>query len=146
MKKYIGFIILLVVVVGLILTTILLKNNPEDYLNEITYEEFLQKIENKENFVLFVKQDGCSHCRDFEPTFVNVLDKYDLKANMINLTNLGKESKENLKKFEDSEKITGTPTVIFYENGGQLMSRIEGNKDTDEIIRKLEIAKLVKDE
>lgn len=146
MKKYIGFIILLVVVVGLILTAVLLKNNPEDYLNEITYEEFLQKVENKENFVLFVKQDGCSHCKDFEPTFVNVLDKYDLKVDMINLTKLRKESKEKVEEFENSEKVTGTPTVIFYENGSQLMSRIEGNKDTDEIIRKLEIAKLVKDE
>ena len=44
----------------------------------INYNEFQTKIENKESFVLFMWQTGCSHCETFKPTLNDVIKQKDI--------------------------------------------------------------------
>ena len=53
---------------------------------EIKYDEFQSKIDNKESFVLFMWQTGCSHCEAFEPTLKEVIKEKDILIYSINST------------------------------------------------------------
>jgi len=134
-------IIFCIFVIILIATSVFLKENPEDYYNNLTYQEVKEKIKNNEKFILYVKQTDCKHCQSFTPKFTGVLSKYNLKANVLNLTDL---TEEDRKDADLLLKVSGTPTVLFYENGSQIDTKIEGSKDKKIIIQNLKQAGYIK--
>ena len=69
-------IICLIILVGAIVADILLNKS---YLNEIKYEEMVEKIENKDSFVLLFSQTTCTHCMDFKPKLAKVAKQYKIK-------------------------------------------------------------------
>ncbi len=123
--------IIIIVLVGLI---ILLSEDEEKYLSEITYNELVEKINNEEDFILYIKQTNCGHCQNFTPNLQKVLTNYKIKAFYLNLTNL---EQENKKDFYELIPVDGTPVVYFYEKGEQLPTKIDGYKEKSVIIRKL---------
>lgn len=128
-----------------ILLLIFLSGCTKSSIEKIGYKKVNDKISNKENFILEVVQDGCSHCEKFTPKFEKILDKYKLKAFKINLSDLNE--KEN-KEFKDKYSIEGTPTTIFFEKGieNSIMFRIEGNINEKNIIEKLKDNGYIKSE
>jgi len=102
----------------------------------ISYTELEKKIKNKENFVLVVTQEGCSHCKNFNPTVKKVANNYNIKIYDLNLTKL---SDEESKKISTIANISGTPTTIFYKNGEEesTLNRINGETSEKNLINKL---------
>lgn len=141
MNKKISLIVVLIIIISFIVLLIFNKDN--SYLKEITYNQFIEKIENKEDFILYFKQNGCSHCNKFTPVFENVLNDYKVNAYFINLSNI---SENENKKLLSSYSISGTPTVIFIRSGKELskLYRIDGEKSKDIIIKKLKKAEFLK--
>lgn len=127
-------IIITLIIISLVGIIVLLDEDDEKYLSEITYNELVKKIDNEENFILYIKQTNCSHCQKFTPNLQKVLNKYHIKAYYLNLTNLEDENKESFYKLVP---VDGTPVVYFYEKGEQLPTKIDGYREKSVIIGKL---------
>ena len=138
MKKIMYILILLIIP---ILVTGCNKNMSQ--IKSIKYSELEKKLENKETFILEIARDGCHNCESFTPKFNNILKKYNLKAFTINISNL---TEEDNNKLTNLYNITGTPTVIFINDGQEISisRRIIGDVEKDKIISKLKIAGYIK--
>lgn len=109
------------------------------YLKEIKYKDYEKLIEDKETFALEVMRNGCSACESFEPTLKEFVKEYKIEVKYINTDNL---TDEQIDKFG----ITGTPTIIFYENGEEktISSRLIGAVSKDKIITKFKTNGFIK--
>ncbi len=125
-----GSIIIILVAVIIIFG----DHDNNEYLTEINYNTLVKKIDNNEDFILYIKQTDCQHCMKFTPVFEKVLKNYKIKAYYLNLTNL---ESENRSKLYSIVKVDGTPVVYFFENGKAISTTIDGNKSKDVIIGKL---------
>ena len=105
-------------------------------LVKLSYNEFKNKLNNKDSFFIEIVQDGCSHCAEFTPKLKEVLNDYDVKGYQLNLTYLDEDDYED---FGNSYSISGTPTIIFITNGQEtsLLQRINGNVSVDKLVSKL---------
>lgn len=128
MKKYfkLGIVALLVIV---------LSGCEKNYMKKISYNEYKDLIANKETFILEIMRTDCSACINFEPKIKKVANDYKIEVKYINTDDLTTEEYKNL---EIDTGITGTPTVIFYNEGIEITksSRINGSVSTDKIISK----------
>ena len=106
------------------------------YLKELQYNDFKNKISNKETFFFVIVQDGCSHCASFTPKLEAVLDEYKVNGYKINLSKLSDTQKEELNGLFSFD---GTPTTVFVKDGEEesLMQRINGDQPKEKIISKL---------
>lgn len=138
MKKYIKLF-------SILLIMFLLTGCSYDCIKEISLDELKTKLENKETFILEIKQDGCSHCEEFNPKFNDVLSENNLVAYAINLTRL--KEKKQTDEFNTMYSFTGTPTVIFIKDGEELpiYKRIVGSLDRKDIKKKLISAEFIKE-
>lgn len=135
-----GTIIIVLLIIIFILKN---NNNNKDYLIDITYDEYLEKVNNKDTFVLYVKQTNCSHCISFTPKFKELLSEYKVTAYSLNLTNM---TEEEYNSFDNDLNVSGTPTIMFFEKGVELgtFSRIVGEKSNEYIINKLKLYDYIK--
>ena len=147
-KKYFSIILIIIVVLGVFVIAFK-SSDTKDYLKELSYSELIEKINNKDSFIVYVKQDSCSHCQNFTPVLENVLKKYKIEAYYIRLNTFTEEEKT----YTDDGSIingtdliiSGTPTVIFMNNGKEsVMHRIVGEASEDKIITKLKSSGYIK--
>lgn len=112
-------------------------------IDEITYNEYKEMVENEESFILFIGSHECSHCAEFEITLEKVIDKYSVHFKYIDIANLSNEDYAALKK---DITFTGTPTTVFIEDGVDNScnvftcdkeKRIDGALDYDTVIARL---------
>lgn len=136
-KKFIIFCIVLLIIVFGLLFVFFFNKQDSPYLKEISYEEYIEKVNNSESFILYVKQTYCNHCKAFTPVISKVLEDYKIEANYINLTKLSGNERDI---FTNELSIDGTPSVLFFEEGIELgkYSRIVGDKTYKYIVNKLE--------
>ena len=136
MKKQQIILIIIGIILVLSITTITLVSR-DKYLIKLTYEEILEKIENKDNFVLCVSASECIHCKEYKPKLKKVAKEYNI---IIYYTNTDSFTKEQYEEFKTKFSFDGgTPTTIFFKNGEEktTANRIEGNVKIDKIINKL---------
>lgn len=124
MKKL--FIIILMSI-GCLLITGCDNSSP---ITEINYSELEKLINDKKSFILEIVQTGCSHCEEFSPRFKVILKDNNIEAYSLNLYNLTNEEREKLNK---STTISGTPTVLFFEDGKETSNRIYGDVSNEKI-------------
>jgi len=113
------------------------------YMTEISYNEYKKLIENKETFILEIMRTDCSACVSFKPKITQVADEYKIEVKYINTDNLTDEEVDKL--YEDTG-ISGTPTVIFYNDGQEetKSSRINGSVSVEKIISKFKANGFIK--
>jgi predicted bacteriocin transport accessory protein len=138
-KKWIilGSIIIALTLLGVILS-FSLKSKPNNIIN-ISGEEVLEKIKNKESFILIRTQDGCHYCEEYKPILNRVLTENNIKAYNLNTTNLAQEDQNIRNEIEKRFNISGTPTTIFIENGEErtTINRIVGSSTYSNLKDKL---------
>ena len=108
-------------------------------ITDIEYSKLEELIDNKESFILEVVQTGCSHCEEFSPRFKAVLKTNGKEAYSINLYNMTEE--ENKKFNELTTSVSGTPTVLYFEDGKETSHKINGavsNEKIEEFLEKIE--------
>lgn len=137
-KWLIGAIIIILILVFL---ATFFSESEDKYITEITYEQLVSKMDKKEKFVLYVKKDGCSACEEFNPKFLSVLRKYNLKVYSLYTDKLDEKNENSFYELVD---VTGTPTVLFIEDGKETMNKIEGSRTEDYIIKKFTNAGYIK--
>ena len=132
MKKKIKF--LLIGILALILTGC----SSSKVITDIDYSKLEEMIDNKESFILEVVQTGCSHCEEFSPRFKAVLKTNDEEAYSLNLYNM---TDDELKKFNElTTSVSGTPTVLYFEDGKETSHKINGavsNEKIEEFLKKI---------
>ena len=129
----ISIVILVLLLAFLIINKAISKGN----LIELTYDEFVQKIDNEESFVLCVSMTTCSHCATYKPKLESIAKDYAIDLYYIDIDKYSEEEKDEFEKiinFNDS-----TPTTVFLKNGKETTAsnRINGDVSTSRIIDKL---------
>lgn len=117
---------------------------------EITYNEYVEKVENEESFILFIGSATCSHCNDYKSKVEKIVKDYQI---MIYYIDINKFTDEQLNKFKTQINFSGTPTTVFIENGKEKTDsngnvspyRINGNVDYNKLIKKLQKAGYIKE-
>ena len=104
----------------------------DSYLIELSYDELVKKIENKDSFVLVYTQTTCSHCIEYKPILKKTLYKNKLYGYEIVIDKLNTEEKAKLK---DIANVSGTPTTIFIKDGVEIStsSRLTGIQTEDKL-------------
>ena len=107
----------------------------------INYDSFMDKINNKENFLLLVWQTGCSHCEDFEPTIEEIIKEYDIKVYGLNLHELEGDEPD----IVANKTLThSTPTLVYFKDGKN-ESKIIGAQPKGSVINFLKKVKVIKE-
>lgn len=103
------------------------------YLIEIQYYDFIEKMENKDDFVLLLSQTGCSHCTNYKPKLKSVANDYKIMVYYIEVDLLTDNEFDVLSSYIN---FTGTPTTVFIKDGVEdsESSRINGDSSIDKII------------
>lgn len=121
----------------LIITLVLMTTGcGNKYLKEISYSEYHKLLDNKETFILEIMKTDCPYCEKLEPKLKEVANKYQIEIKVINTANL---SKDDVDKLYAETGISGTPTILFYNDGVEetTASRINGNVTEEKLISKL---------
>ena len=131
MKKILIITILLFTVVGL---TGCGKYNG---YTEVSYNELLTKLENKDTFVIVLGSSTCSACAMYETTMEKVIKKNQVEIFYLDIAKLNEEDKA---KFNSKFVIAGTPTTVFIENGVETSTynRITSAASYAEVVKALE--------
>lgn len=110
----------------------------KSYFNEITYEEIITKMDQKDSFVLCISQTTCSHCQSYKPKLEKVANKYQVNIYYIDVDLLTDENKKALSKYVSISG--GTPSTVFIKEGTEktAANRINGDVSTAKIIKKLQ--------
>jgi len=83
-------------------------------IEEITFSDYTQMVENKESFILFIGSRTCSHCAEFKITLDEVIENYNVDFKYIDIASFTSEEKTS---FSNSINFDGTPTTVFIEAG-----------------------------
>lgn len=105
---------------------------------EISYKQLIDKIDNKETFVIVFGSDTCEHCRSYEKTMNKVIKDKKIKIYYLNVRKL---SDEDYAKVYSKFVVTATPTTAFLKNGVEesTYNRIVGEANYDKIVEKLKL-------
>ena len=108
----------------------------KSYFNEISFNDIMEKIENKEDVVLLISQTTCSHCISYKPKLKDVSNKYKLNIYCIDVDLLGEDEAKELKS---KVNYSSTPVTVFLKNGEEktAANRINGDASKDKIVKKL---------
>ena len=96
----------------------------ENYQNIILPAALDEKIQSGEKTIAYLFSPTCIHCKNFTPTLMSVASDLDLQIEQLNVLEYPKEF--------DKYHLTGTPTLIVFENGEQLV-RIVGDYPEEDI-------------
>lgn len=90
----------------------------KDYGNIILPKDLEERVKSKELFAAYFFSPTCMYCKEYTPVLMDVVNEYELDVPKLNLLEYGEA-------FEQYN-ITGTPTLIVFENG-QEVNRIVGS-------------------
>ena len=112
------------------------KEDENSNVVSIKFEDLKKKIDAKEDFVLVITQEGCSHCQNYAPTIKKVSNKYNIKIYDLSLTALSDDDKKELVTIAN---VSGTPTTIFFKNGEEesTLNRLVGAVSESKLVAKL---------
>lgn len=141
-KKHKWLFLFIILIIALIIIALVFSQDEEKYIHDITLNEVTSKIKNKDNFILYIKQTDCEHCKAFTPNFISVLSENNIEAYTLNISNLTDKEQETYNELFDVE---GTPTVLFFDKGEESLIRIEGEQTKARIKSKIESAGFLKE-
>ncbi len=131
-------VIILVSICVVVLVAALIgdKNLNRSYLVEVKYNEIIEKIKNKEDFIVLISQTTCSHCASYKPKLESVANEYKIEMYYVQVDLLNEE--ESI-EFESYLNYDGTPATLFIRDGEEktVASRINGDSSITKIKNKL---------
>ena len=135
-KNILTYAIITLIAIITILIIYNITKNPTGALKEIKYSKIIEKIENKENFILIISQSTCSHCATYKPKVEKIAKDYDIIVYYIDI-----DKEHNKEKILEELNLSGsTPMTLFFENGKEksILNRIEGDLSPKRIINQFQ--------
>ena len=104
-------------------------------INEITYSEYEEKINNEETFLVMIVNDGCSYCEMFIPVMTEVANEYSIPVYSLNLANLTSDEYNSLSNSNSYLKRErwGTPTTLLMQ-GKTVIDSIGGYVEKENLV------------
>lgn len=140
-KKYKWLILFITIIIALVVVCFVFSEDEDKYIHDIGLSDVIAKMDNKDSFILYIKQTDCEHCKAFTPDFISVLSQNNIEAYSLNLSNLSEEENNTYSELFDVE---GTPTVLFFEDGNESLIRIQGEQTKAKIKSKIKSAGFIK--
>lgn len=137
MKKKNLYLILTTIVLILIIFVLFINN--KNNLIELEVNDVIEKIDNKESFILCISATYCDHCNNYKPKLEKIAKEYDIKIYYIDFD---KYNNEEQNKFKSYISFDGsTPVTVFIKKGEEntTSNRINGDISSYKIIEKLKI-------
>lgn len=108
-------------------------------INEITYSEYEEKINNEETFLVMIVNDGCSYCEMFIPVMTEVATEYNIPVYSLNLADLTGDEYNSLSNSNSylKRKQWGTPTTLLMQ-GKTVIDSISGYKEKENVVSFIE--------
>lgn len=103
------------------------KSYPEiyDVLDSVTYENFLQRIQEGTDVYVYVGRPSCGDCQGFEPELINTIKKKNLQDQLVYLNvHSIRQNEEAWEAFKENYHIPYTPTIAIFQ-GGNLTNKVE---------------------
>lgn len=143
MKKNINIIITVSILIAVIIALILVYINQSN-LVKLDYDEIIEKMNNKEDFILCISASDCIHCKSYKPKLKKISNDYDITIYYINIDTLTDEEYSEIKAKLNFDG--GTPVTIFIKSGIETTTanRINGDTSTDKIISKFKSTGFIK--
>ena len=98
---------------------------------QLSYDEYVEKIEDDEKFVLIVERATCSHCVSYMPVVKKFARSKNVNIYYVDTDTFSEEDWENFEETNsffieknESEEGWGTPTTLF----------LDGNEAVDHIV------------
>lgn len=105
------------------------------YVKDIKISDMDKLLNNDEYSVLYISQDRCSYCDDYEEELLKVLPYYQVYINRINLSVLNNEEYDKVKTFIFDKALVkkfGTPGT-FIIGKGEVKDSFMGAEDNNYI-------------
>lgn len=106
-------------------------------LQELSYAEYQEKIDNKESFVVIIERATCSHCVSFLPVAKSFASDNNVPMYYVDTDTF---SEEDWNSFEKSNTFLkknsgkwGTPTTVVLA-GNEAVDYIEGETTADKLL------------
>lgn len=90
------------------------------YVKDIKVSDIDTLLDNDEYSILYISQDGCSYCDDYEEELLKVIPYYQIYINRINISVLNDEENDKLKSFIFDKALVekfGTPGTFIIGKG-----------------------------
>lgn len=80
----------------------------------ISIDEVEQKVQDKEEFILYIGRETCPYCRDFVPKLTEAVEQSD-----VTIYYLDSESDPNgkIQQFRQSQGLATVPSLTYYKSG-----------------------------
>lgn len=135
-KKNMFLILCTIALISLILLIVLYNYFNRSRLYELNVDNIIEKINNKDSFILCISATYCEHCKEYKPKLIDISKKYKLDIYYIDFD---KYSENEQQLFRNYISFDGsTPVTLFIKNGEEetTVNRINGNVSKDKIISK----------
>ena len=80
-------------------------------------DEVLEKLENKESFIVYVGYDDCQSCKEFKPILNQLIENYDITIYYLPTDDKQTEDQLNEIQYNYFYRIYWTPTTYIVEDG-----------------------------
>ena len=124
---------MVIIIGGLAIYNIFFKS----VLIELSVDEVVEKINNKDSFVLCISQTTCTHCKSFKPKLETVSEKYEVDIYYIDID---KYDEDEISLFKKNVSFDGsTPVTAFIVDGEEASAsnRLFGDVKIDKIVKKM---------
>lgn len=114
--------------------------NGEVGLHQLTYNEYKDKVDDGEAFIVVIERDGCGYCTMYMPVLEEISKDNKLPLYYIDIADLTKSELSNLEKTNKYLKKNsnwGTPTTLFML-GDRVLDALGGYTDKDGVLSFLE--------
>lgn len=97
-------------------------------LNKLTFDEFEEKIKNKEVFVVDFYADWCDSCKEMMPLIEEMANENTIPFYKVNI--------DEQPELKDRNRIKAIPMLMMYKNG-RAMEFIYGKTEKSKVEQKL---------
>lgn len=142
-------VLILGLVVVVVLGFLLMKGNPEEInyelplaltgevgLHQLTYQEYKEKVDNEEAFVLIIERATCSHCVNYMPVAENFASENNVPMYYVDTDTFSSEDWEGFEKsnsfLRKNSDSWGTPTTLVLV-GSKALDYISGETDAESL-------------
>ena len=80
-------------------------------------DEVLEKLENKESFIVYVGYDDCQSCKEFKPILNQLNENYDITIYYLPTDDKQTEDQLNEIQYNYFYRMYWTPTTYIVEDG-----------------------------
>lgn len=114
--------------------------NGESGSYEITYNEYVDKVDAGETFIVVIERDGCGYCTMYMPVVEEVAKEKKIPLYYIDIADM---TKAEITEFERTNKYLkrnsnwGTPTTLLMM-GNRVLDSLGGYNDKDGLLSFLE--------